>query len=128
MKPKTQYWIELSEYDLETALTLLEGGKFLYVAFMCHQCIEKALKAYLTEISEDAVPYTHSLSHLLSKCGLEERLTKDQLDFLDRLEPMNIEARYPTYKEKLFQLLTKDFCITLTEETRKLQEWIRLLL
>lgn len=95
------------------------------MAFMCHQCIEKALKAYLTEISTETVPYTHSLSHLISKCRLDETLTREQLDFLDTLEPMNIEARYSTHKENLFRLLNRDYCITLTEETRKLMEWIR---
>jgi len=28
-------------------------------------------------------------------------LSEEQLDFIDKLEPLNIEARYPSYKEIL---------------------------
>lgn len=43
MADKVRYWIELSDYDLETAQAMLETSRFLYVGFMCHQVIEKAL-------------------------------------------------------------------------------------
>jgi len=36
------YWDELSQYDLETAVVMLAGGRYLYVGFMCHQAVEKA--------------------------------------------------------------------------------------
>ncbi len=85
MTAKTKYWIDLSDYDLETAISLLQSRRFLYVAFMCHQSIEKALKAYLTESSSNAPPYTHSLSHLISKCQLQDLLSNEQSLFLDKL-------------------------------------------
>ncbi len=28
-----------------------------------------------------------------------EQFTEDQKDFIDRLEPLNIEARYPSHKD-----------------------------
>lgn len=34
----------MAEYDLETAKVILEGKRFLYVDFMCHQVIEKAFR------------------------------------------------------------------------------------
>jgi HEPN domain-containing protein len=39
------YWIDLSEYDLNVAESLLEKGHYLYMGFMCHQSVEKMLKA-----------------------------------------------------------------------------------
>jgi len=33
------YWIELSDYDLETASAMLQTQRYLYVGFMCHQVI-----------------------------------------------------------------------------------------
>jgi len=42
---KIEYWIEIAAYDLATAKALLETKRFLYVGFMCHQAIEKILKA-----------------------------------------------------------------------------------
>ena len=44
-KDKINYWLDLADYDLETAKAMLNSGRFLYVGFMCHQTIEKALKA-----------------------------------------------------------------------------------
>lgn len=45
MDGKVTYWIEMSDYDLETADAMLLTGRYLYVGFMCHQTIEKILKA-----------------------------------------------------------------------------------
>ena len=45
MNEKTKYWLEMAEYDFETARIMLQGRRFLYVGFMCHQTIEKILKA-----------------------------------------------------------------------------------
>ncbi len=45
IKEKSKYWLDLSDYDFETAEAMLAGGRFLYVGFMCHQTIGKILKA-----------------------------------------------------------------------------------
>jgi hypothetical protein len=34
MDKKTEYWIELSEYDIDTAVAMLETKRFLYVGFV----------------------------------------------------------------------------------------------
>ena len=43
---QVQYWLDLADYDLDTAEAMHQTGRWLYVAFMCHQVIEKTLKAY----------------------------------------------------------------------------------
>lgn len=43
----------------------------------------------------------HSLSRLAERTGLDKQLSEEQLAFIDKLEPLNIEARYPSYKERL---------------------------
>ena len=48
MDDNIRYWIELSEYDLETAKVMLSSRRLLYVGFMCHQVVEKALKAIIS--------------------------------------------------------------------------------
>ena len=52
-------------------------------------------------------------------------MTEDQLDFIDFLEPLNIEARYPTYKERLLKSLNNDICIELINKTDQLRSWIK---
>ncbi len=37
MDTKMRYWLDLSDYDLETASAMLTSGRYLYVGFMCHQ-------------------------------------------------------------------------------------------
>ncbi len=67
MDSKVQYWIEISDYDLETAEAMLRTKRYLYVGFMCHQAIEKIFKAYYTGIKSDNAPFSHSLSYLAKK-------------------------------------------------------------
>jgi len=47
MNKSAKYWLDLSEYDFETAQAMLQSKRFLYVGFMCHQSIEKSLKPFL---------------------------------------------------------------------------------
>lgn len=47
----------------------------------------------------------HSLSRLAERTGLDKQLSEEQLDFIDKLEPLNIEDRYPSYKERLMKIL-----------------------
>jgi len=62
MEERVKYWIDLSDYDLETAEAMLDSKRYLYVGFMCHQTIEKAFKAYFTFLKSDIAPFSHSLS------------------------------------------------------------------
>lgn len=40
LERRVSYWIEMAEYDLEIAKVMLDGGRYMYVGFMCHQAIE----------------------------------------------------------------------------------------
>lgn len=122
---KVKYWISMSDYDLETARAMLDTRRYLYVGFMCHQVIEKVLKAYWSNILEEPPLKIHSLSRLASKTGLDSEMSEDQLDFIDILEPLNIEARYPSYKERLLRSLSFEYCRQLIESTKDLQIWIK---
>jgi len=119
-----KYWLELAEYDLETAKAMLETKRLLYVGFMCHQTVEKTLKGYYVFIMKKSPAFTHRLTFFTDKTGLENELTDDQKDFIDELEPLNIEARYPTYKEKLLRSLTRERCHLIIEKTEEFVEWI----
>ena len=125
MNDKVTYWIEMSDYDFDTAKAMLETKRYLYVAFMCHQTIEKILKAYWSNVLEEPPLKIHSLSRLAEKSGLDKDMSEEQMDFIDELEPLNIEARYPSYKERLMKSLTPDRCKELIEQTDKLRIWIK---
>ena len=125
MNAKATYWIEMSDYDFDTTKAMLETKRYLYVAFMCHQTIEKILKAYWSNVLEEPPLKIHSLSRLAEKSGLDKDMSEEQTDFIDELEPLNIEARYPSYKERLMKSLTSDRCKELIEQTDKLRTWIK---
>ena len=50
---KVQFWLDVVAEDLDLAEFLLKSGRWLYSAFMCHQVIEKVLKAYWTATRDD---------------------------------------------------------------------------
>jgi HEPN domain-containing protein len=122
---KFQYWIDLAEYDIETAKVMLQSGRYLYVGFMCHQTIEKMLKAFYVKTKNEQPPRTHNLRILANNSGIHSEMSEFQLDFLNILEPLNIEARYPTDKERIMRSLNQDRCAKIVEETMEMMKWIK---
>jgi len=122
---KVQYWLELATYDLETAQDMYNAHRWLYVGFMCHQSIEKILKAYWSKIKPDDVPYIHNLLKLAQSTNLTKEMTDEQLDLLSELLPLNIECRYPDYKRNLSMMLQENNCAELIEKSKELFLWIK---
>ncbi|MFC2137821.1 HEPN domain-containing protein [Bacteroidota bacterium] len=125
MEEKIKYWIDLSDYDLDTAYAMLQSKRYLYVGYMCHLTIEKIFKAYFYKLKQEIPPFKHNLSYLAKSAGFYEQLSEEQKDFIDQLEPLNIEARYPTHKERLLKSLDEKKCEDLIGKSKKLQEWIK---
>lgn len=122
---KTEYWLDIVDYDLETAKAMYDTHRWLYVGFMCHQVIEKVLKAYWCAKMPTEPPYTHNLVKLSTECGIAKLMSDEQNSFVDGMMPLNIEARYPEYKDKLLKLLSPEQCGRLLDKTIALQLWIR---
>ena len=125
MNEKVKYWMELSDYDYETAEAMLNSKRFLYVGFMCHQTIEKIFKAYFVELKNESAPYSHSLAYLARKGGFYRLFNEEQKAIIDQLEPLNIEARYPSQKERLLQSLNEKKCLQILNQTKSIQQWIK---
>jgi HEPN domain-containing protein len=125
MKEKIRYWTEMAEYDLETAKVMLTGKRLLYVGFMCHQAIEKMLKGYYVLVKKDNPPYTHNLTYLAEQGGIFAHMKEEQKSLLDILEPLNVEARYPTHKERVMRSLSQKKCKEIIEKTEGLFQWIK---
>jgi HEPN domain-containing protein len=125
---KINYWLDMAQYDLDTARAMLDRERHLYAGFMCHQVIEKSIKAYFWNSQKDEPPYTHNLLILANKSSLTEYINKAMKKLLNRLMPLNIQARYPQDKEELLRILTNQVCIDLLKQTEDLFLWIRTLL
>lgn len=123
MDKKVKYWIDLAEYDLETAKAMLDTKRYLYVGFMCHQTIEKGLKAVIAN-SRQFPPKIHNLIELSKKASLYSMFSDVQKDFIMDLNPLNIESRYPSYVEKINAILTEKKCIEILSKTKEMLQWI----
>ena len=121
---KVKYWFDIATEDLDLSEYLIQGGRWLYAAFMCHQVVEKMLKAYWTATRDDVPPYIHDHKRLAESCGLYQAMSDLQRDFLDELRPMNIEARYPDYKRSISKALNEEKIRYISEQTRQIREWI----
>ena len=121
---RSRYWMDLAEYDMETTKAMLTAGRYLYVGFLCHQIIEKMLKAAIAK--EGTIPpKVHNLTRLAELGRLDAFLTQEQNNFIDALLPLNIEARYPADKDKLLGVLTEDYCREIVSKTEDLMLWIK---
>ena len=94
------HWVERSKYDLDTAKVMLETGRYLYVAYMCQQTIEKIRKAIIAQQGKENFPI-HNLNRLAEIASISDELTSEQFNFLAELTPYHIETRYGDYKESL---------------------------
>lgn len=117
-------WIEIVNEDLSVAEDLYKTKHWLYVAFMCHQVIEKTLKAYWTATRDDAPPYIHDHKRLAEGCGLYQEMSEEQRIFLTTIREMNIEARYREYKSRLAAMLNEQNTLQILEQTKQTQLWI----
>ncbi|MBP6962814.1 MAG: HEPN domain-containing protein [Armatimonadetes bacterium] len=125
MSERSEYWVELAEYDLETANAMLDTGRYLYVGFMCHQVIEKMMKAYFARVRSEMPPYTHNLEMMAVQSSLAESLTPEQLDLTRRLEPLNVESRYPADRDMLAKALSPEKCRLILDQTTEFYLWIK---
>lgn len=122
---KVAYWLDIADYDIETAEAMYKTQRWLYVAFMCHQTIEKTLKAYWSFVCDDIPPKTHNHMRLADGCGLYEQMSEEQKSFIDIITNYNIEARYPEDKAALARTLSPEVCRNIIDETKVLQQWIK---
>ena len=127
MIDSVKYWLGIADYDIETARAMLMTGRYLYVGFMCHQVIEKALKAVISRDCEEGEipPKIHDLSKLAVRAKLFNLMTEEQQDFMDYLNPLNIESRYPEYKDEIAADLTKENSGELIRGTEAMLCWIK---
>ena len=122
---KCEYWLELSDDDMLTAKTLLQGKRLLHCGYFCHQAIEKAFKAAIAKNTGEIPPRIHDLPRLGKLGGIWDKMPDEQKETTDNLGPLQIEARYPAYKEQIAQALTRDFCANLVDRTEALLCWIK---
>jgi HEPN domain-containing protein len=123
MDKYVSHWIERSNYDLETAKAMLDAGRYLYVAYMCQQAVEKFLKAIIAQHGKENLPI-HNLNRLAELSELRGELTEGQIDLLAELTAYNIDARYGDYKESLSEVVDIQKAKLIYDRTVELFQWL----
>ena len=121
----SQYWIDHSNYDFETAKAMLKARRYLYVSFMCQQSVEKLLKAVITFHMKMPPPRIHDLSKLSVVGGIDNDLSVEQKDFLAELTPFCIVTRYTGYKKKLSELTNRKLAESILKKTEEFIIWLK---
>ena len=117
------HWVERSKYDLDTAKVMLDTGRYLYVAYMCQQTIEKMLKAIIAQHGKENFPI-HNLIRLAEIASISNELTSEQFNFLAELTPYHIETRYGDYKENLSEVINDKEAEQVYRKTKGIYKWL----
>ena len=117
------HWVERAEYDLETAKSMLDTGRYLYVGYMCQQAVEKILKGIIAQQNKENLPI-HNLNRLAQVAGIENDLNAGQFNFLAELTPYCIEARYGDYRESLSEIINEQRAREVYAETQEIFQWL----
>ena len=136
-KEKFNYWLEVSQYDLDTARAMFESGRYLYVAFTCQQSIEKISKGLYTLITSNEPPRIHNIwqifrtlkkepqmVNLFDIASFDVELNNYKLFFAELLS-YYISGRYPSYKEKISSSITMEKAKQLLLTSEEVFEWIK---
>lgn len=86
-------WLACARYDLRTASAMLASRQYIYVAFMSHLAVEKAIKAVIQRKTGTVPPRSHDLLHLIKLSGC--RPAPEMLDFVGEINNASIPTRYP---------------------------------
>ena len=123
MEKRTEEWFIQSDYDMDTAVYMHKGGRYIYAVFMCHLCIEKALKGLYYEKIREIPPKTHNLIYLLNEIGIKP--PENQGRFVVKLNEASVPTRYPENLGKLQQTYNEIVVRDLLVKTKELAKWIK---
>jgi len=134
---KCGYWLMLSDYDLGTIDALIAGERWVYVAYLCQQAVERQLKGMYVYFIETEPPKTHNVNFLLSKITGSEafRAAAAQSDFEARKNEcedflMDIMfyymSDYPfSYKNIANRFVDRQLALELHKKTIEMVAWLR---
>ena len=126
-KEKFEKWLEIAEYDLETAKAMLDSNRYIYVAFMCQQALEKLVKGIYVYTFDKEAKYTHNINLLLEDMesinNLEEY--KDYETLFSDLTSYYIVGRYDAYKQEISKELNKDSTTELYDKAKEAFSWLK---
>ncbi|MBU1367534.1 MAG: HEPN domain-containing protein [Candidatus Omnitrophica bacterium] len=128
MNKESINWLKMVDYDLDTAKQMLKTGRYVYVIFMCHLAIEKALKAVVCEEINKMPPKAHDLIILINMGKV--KISEELLDFIGMINNAAVVTRYPEDLSRLVSSypreIAKDYFIRTLEVIKCIKQDQRL--
>jgi HEPN domain-containing protein len=123
---KYEYWLDIAEYDLESANAMFTTGRWLYVVFMCQQAIEKLVKGLYIMYIDDNVPHIHDIGKIFShfENKLQVTVPKEKYDFFNVLSGYYLNNRYPEYTRKLSLQLNEAKAKEVLSQAKEEFKWL----
>jgi HEPN domain-containing protein len=123
---KFDYWLDIAQYDLQTAEAMLTTGRWLYVAFMCQQSIEKLVKGLYLLYIDDNTPRTHSIAAIIKRFAnmLPVEIPPETSDLFDKLSTCYLNDRYPEFRNKLSAQIKEPDAKALYSQTQEVFAWL----
>ena len=136
-REKYEYWLEAAEYDLESAKVMMNGGRYMYVAFMSQQVIEKLTKGLYTLYTGNEAPMIHNIWNIFKSLKREVNLAEESLNveefeinlekyksFFAELLAYYISGRYPSFKENISRTIDSKRAERVLHTTQEVFSWI----
>jgi len=123
---KYAYWLQIAQYDLDTAQTMFAGGRWFYVVFMCQQAIEKLCKGLYNFYIDDNVPRIHNIKFILAKIETSLSLTvKPEIYELENiLSAHYLNNRYPDFSDSPSIYIDKGEATDILKKTKEAFAWL----
>jgi HEPN domain-containing protein len=118
-----KYWISNAENDLVVRESLFQNEHFAWCLFIGHLVLEKTLKSFYIRDNQSLPPKTHDLVKLAQATKLI--LEEEKIQFLDKVNSFQIEARYPDYKSQFFKICTHKFAEEYYNKIKELHQWLK---
>jgi HEPN domain-containing protein len=126
LQDKFDYWLDIAQYDLQTAEAMLNGGRWLYVAFMCQQAVEKLAKGLYLLYIDDNTPRIHSIEKIFEyfEDKLPTEIPTETRDLFDKLSTCYLNNRYPEFINKLSNQVKEPEAEALYSQTKEVIAWL----
>lgn len=122
MTGQTEEWFKQADYDLGTAEAMFRSRRYIYTIFMCHLCLEKALKGLLAK--RDVIPpKSHDLVFLLERISVD--IPEQHAEFLEMLNEVSVPTRYPDELDRLLAQYPRRRTAEIMGRCREVYEWLR---
>lgn len=119
---KEEKWLKQALHDLEMAEKNLEFGGYDVCAFLCHQAVEKFMKALIIKKSGTDAPRIHHLDQLARTLGFP----KEVVDKLLLLESDYVASRYPDVSVGVpYEEYSREDAEEKVELAREMVEWLK---